>query len=1017
MKHAIVHVADIHYRKDAPEGASSIVKAFLEDVREQIKSLPGYQFFIAFAGDIAHAAGEPGSYESFIEEVDVRLTEMGLTKNARVLVPGNHDLDRTLVASSPDDHLAIFNEHTTTESDFNDFMCTPNALHEKFENYGLFLSDFAECDDSYCPEGWGRNLTDELGVFCLNSALCSFGGLNNIDDEGRLAINTRGLVDWCNKKTTTTNILLLHHPLDHLNTWSRTAIETTIENHFILCLSGHNHRPEVYHQRIPQDSVICSAPPLFCGKEAALAYSIIRFEDGEPADIIYREYSKGKFLPGSRISKNEDGVVELGNTHLRHLRYLEMVFHTALQSFKGQPEVFIEPTLSESREFSDGPNLLDSTIVSPKDTIVVAPPQFGLTCLALYMRVQAFRQKELWIYIDAKRTKVRKVERFIDEELQRYDVDAADIKCIMIDGWNGADTSHPNMLKQIDSICPNVPIMLFSNDPIFSELTYSLSKVDRTFEVLHLQALSRSAMRDLVSGYNNMKHVGEEDDLLSHMTGHMEAINIHRTPLNCLTLLRVREGRYNEKLLNKTKLMRAILFVLFTDYESFSYSSKSPDIDACTYALGRYCRGLIERSTRSFGSRSFIKTLERICQEELIQLDVRAMVAILLENNILIAYGSTFEFKHRYWIFYFAAHCMLHDDEFKSYILEKQRYVNFPEIIDFFSGIDGKQEGALRTLMSDLNDLIDKVDSSIGIEGPFNPLSTLLWNPSESFIEETRRQIAEKVDSSNLPSEIKDRHADEYYDSEAPYDQSINKFLNKYSVISLIQSIRASSRALRNSTFVKPALKLDASSAVLRAWEELSKVLFWISPLLAKDGRAVHDGIHLILADGFSTDIDKRFLEILMANPSNVLDMVKDDLSSNNVGLLLYEQLAENQSELQKHFVAKFLLTIRPADWNKHLLEHINRLHARSFYLGNLLGDLESQIRLGFLEGNEEGQLKRLVGAVLAKRRSLPKGSAEQRKPIPANMMLSDDNKLHIDRLLAKHKPNPANTFRKKRRG
>jgi hypothetical protein len=40
MNYAFVHVADIHYRKDAPEGASSIMKAFLADLDRQIKAMP-----------------------------------------------------------------------------------------------------------------------------------------------------------------------------------------------------------------------------------------------------------------------------------------------------------------------------------------------------------------------------------------------------------------------------------------------------------------------------------------------------------------------------------------------------------------------------------------------------------------------------------------------------------------------------------------------------------------------------------------------------------------------------------------------------------------------------------------------------------------------------------------------------------------------------------------------------------------------------------------------------------------
>ena len=1018
MKHAIVYVADIHYRPEAPEGASSIIKVLLDDVKEQIVRLSEHKFFIAFAGDIAQAGSQPGVYDSFAREVDSRLSEMGLARDARLVVPGNHDLDRDLVAGFLQEYKDIHEERSKTEPAFNDFMSTSNELHAKFDNYAKFLACFAEHNDELCRTGWGRQIADDISVYCLNSALCSFGGLEKINDEGQLAIYTRGLVDWCNNKPTNNNILLLHHPLDHLNTWSRTELQILIEKHFTICLCGHNHRPEVYHQKIPQNAMICTSPPLFCGKEATLAYSILLLEDGQPTSLVYREYSGGKFFPGASISKTNDGVVKLGTDYVRYLREIESTLQSALNSFKGQPNVFVEPTISESRAFSDAPNLLNDIIESPRDALIVAPPQFGLTCLSLYMRLQAYRQKKFWIYIDGAHVKARKIQRFIENEVQHYEKSTADLECIMVDGWDPDVQDHSNMLQQIHDAHPDVPVLLFTNDKAFLESTYDLSKVDRTFEVLHLQALNRLAMRQLVSEYTRSKPVGNEDDLHAHMAIHMEAINIHRTPLNCLTLLRVLDSSYSEKLLNKTKLMKAILFVLFTDYESFSHTSKSPGVDECTYALGRYCKHLVEQGERSFDSREFVTALKSICKEGLIPLDVDAMVNVLLENSILVQYGTDFEFKHRCWVFFFAANNMLHDDEFRSYILEQRRYVNFPEIIDFFAGIDGKRDDALRNLLADLKLLIKEVDSKIGIEGPFNPLSALLWNPSDEFIEETRRQIAEKVESSNLPPAIKDKQADKHYDSVAPYDQSIRKFLNEYSVTSLLCSICALSRALRNSTFVKPELKLEVSEVILNGWEEISKILFWLTPLLAKDGKALHDGLHVVLADGFSKDLNKRFCEILAANPENIVGRLKDDLVSNNVGLLLTEQLTKNESYLQKHFVALFLIAVRPDGWFQPLLEHLNRLHPRSFYLGNLLTALEHEVKLGFLKGRDEALLKRLVGAVLAKRSYMPKKSVKQsRKPIPSHSLLCDSNKLHLDKLLSKHRPTPAGAFRSKNSG
>jgi len=59
----------------------------------------------------------------------------------------------------------------------------------------------------------------------------------------------------------------------------------------------------------------------------------------------------------------------------------------------------------------------------------------------------------------------------------------------------------------------------------------------------------------------------------------------------------------------------------------------------------------------------------------------------------------------------------------------------------------------------------------------------------------------------------------------------------------------------------------------------------------------------------------------------------------------------------------------------------------------------------GLPKRHEESQLKRLAGAVLAKRRNASKKVLMSKKTIPENMVLSDRNKLLIDQLLANHEP------------
>lgn len=1002
-KYALIHISDIHYRKETPEGASSIIKAFLKDLEEQIQTKSDYQFMIAITGDIVQEGSDLDSYTAFINELDDELNKMRLPKTARLIVPGNHDIDRKVVKEKLSDFLEIHKKCSSSETSFNDTLSGYSIILSKFENYDLFLTEFTDHNEPYSALGWGKNINDELGVYCLNTALCSLGGFNGINDYGELAICTRNLVSWCNSQNNKTNILLMHHPIDNLNAWSKKEVQTIIDNHFSICLCGHSHLTEVYTSKLLPSSYICVAPPLFCEKDSLLAYSIIEIEENEPARILYREYSNGKFFPSHGLTNNQDGVIDLDNVNLKYLKEFEDDLNQALEAYKGQPKILIEPYISESREFNDKENLVNSVIDNPENILIVAPPQFGLTCLGRYMRFKALKANNFWLYVDILRENKKHIIRNIEKELNRFNRNKLDVRCVIIDNWDKANEEHIIISQNLDKYFEGIPLIFLSSENSYSGPLSGLEKVQRQFRTLHLQALKRNSIRQFVSHYNSQS--SDEEELLTLTTSQLESLNIHRTALNCHTLLRVHKSGYNEKLLNKSKLMKAILFVLFTDHESFYYNNSKPEVEDCTFVLGWFCKKLIENCTRSFDIIEFKKEIEDICEKHFMTLNIKVMMEVLIDNNILIKYGNMIEFKHRYWVFYFAAEYMCRDEKFKEYIMQKRRYANFPEIMDFYSGSDGQREDVLEILHSDLQSLISEVDEKIGIKGEFNPLSKFLWSPPDQLIEETRVQIAEKIESSNLPAELKDRQADNHYNSNTPYNQSINNFLNEYSVICLMGSISASSRALRNSTFVEPELKQRVAETIFKAWEEISKVIFWLSPILAINGRAIHDGFSLVLSDGFSNDPQIRLKQVLTANPNNVVRLLKDDLESKKIGKLFFKLLKDGTTELQKHFISIFLLEVRPSGWFDNLLEHINRLHPSSYYLGNMLSSIKSEIQLGSIRGSEEAQLKQLLGAILAKRRYASKALQNRTKEIPPNMVISEENKLPIDKLLTKHNP------------
>lgn len=694
----------------------------------------------------------------------------------------------------------------------------------------------------------------------------------------------------------------------------------------------------------------------------------------------------------------KDSAITHDNSHLRHLQEMEMQLQHALEAFKGQPTIFIEPKLSKKREFNDDPNELHKLMGNPSDTLVIAPSEFGLTCLGLHMQLEAYKKNELWLYVDSDLTKGRKIVDHIEKELLHYNANEQSLKCLILDSWNSEKFDHLTMVKNISNHFSGVPLIILSEDSLIPDVAGNLSKLNRKFELLHLQALSKNSMRKLVADYNKAKCIGTEDVVLSSLAGHLESINIHRTPLNCYTLLRVLDSSYNEKLLNKSKLLKAILFLLFTDHNSFSFLSEKPEVDECSFVLGSFCKDLVKEGTRHFDSATLAPRLREICNSNGIVLNVDAMLSVLRENNILVSCGDQMFFRHRYWIFYFAAEWMRHDDEFRLFVFNDRNYVNYPEIIEFYTGIDGKRTDALERILSDLTILTDQVDNKIGIDRNFDPLTPLLWNPTDEYLQQARCKIAEKVESSNLPVEIKDKHADKEYRSAAPYDQSVSRFLKDYSVLSLMHSIKAASCALRSSPFVKFELRKSLANAIFQGWEEISKVVFWLSPILAKEGRAIHDGFAVRLEEGFSSDLDQRFNEIIVANPCNIVRILGPDLASKKILPLVSESFRSTDSFLQKHMMALFVVAARPIGWQDSLYDYINRLNSRSFYLGDIMSRLTQEITFGDLEQGDELALKRLTRAIISKREYAPKVAGS--KEIARNKILSDENTMPIDQML-----------------
>lgn len=685
--------------------------------------------------------------------------------------------------------------------------------------------------------------------------------------------------------------------------------------------------------------------------------------------------------------KNTPSIANSSNTAVLVNKSEETILHNptslilgnrlkdSLSLFSNQPIIWIDPVLRKTNDISNNADdnfeskvNLKSIIEKPESIIIKSPPQFGLTCLANYMINEAWNNGSLWVYLDARTAKKDVIKKSVEKCISELNLTGKEISCIILDSWISTANGAKKILRNLCHEYKDIPIIVMQtiDDSIFKNGDEDV-KISRDFNVLHLLALPRNQIRKVVCNYNDKKNIGDEGIILEKVIKDLDALNIHRTPLNCITLLKVSENNFDESPVNRTKMIEMVLFVLFNLDDLPTYKIK-PDLKDCEYVLGRFCEKLIRAKNYRFSRDSFLNDLDSFCKEKLLPLEVSVVFDILYNNHIIMMMESEFVFRASYWIYYFAARRMYSNKDFRDYILYEQSYVSFPEIIEFYTGIDRDRADILELLRNDLEGICDTVDEKTGLPDDFNPLSVAEWTPSEESISQMQDAINEDVLNSKLPESLKDKYADRGYNQLKPYNQSIQSILQEYSLTVLIQKVKACSRALRNSDYVDPDIKRALLKEITRGWKQISKILFALAPLLALKGQAAFEGYNFILVgdtDGLSTE--EKINSIFFANPINVVDMFKHDLYSNKIGPLLFDGIETETDELVKHQLILLLISERPLEWKKHLEKYIATIPKNSYYLCNTVNYLSRAYEYDFATDTELSEMRHLLKMGFAK--------------------------------------------------
>jgi len=246
----MLHVSDIHFRSPqclVPEQDpdAAIRTRMMRDLAEQIKSL-GPVGAILIGGDVAFK-GAPEEYATawtWIQQLAI-ITKCPLERI--FVVPGNHDVDRSIVAASVPAQNAQHMIASASPAD-REWRLTQQLDHAE-SGQSLFLShaaynEFAAplmCQIWRERPFWHQDIDlgggVKLRVHGLTSTLLS--GKDGKDDvQGSLYLGPRQTV--LDPAPNTANMVLVHHPIDWLV--DGDAVDDALTGRAAFHLFGHKHK-------------------------------------------------------------------------------------------------------------------------------------------------------------------------------------------------------------------------------------------------------------------------------------------------------------------------------------------------------------------------------------------------------------------------------------------------------------------------------------------------------------------------------------------------------------------------------------------------------------------------------------------------------------------------------------------------------------------------------------------------------------------------------------------------------
>ncbi|MEI8288166.1 MAG: metallophosphoesterase [Verrucomicrobiota bacterium] len=280
----ILHISDLHAKLSEKDKLQTRVNALFDDIYRQNLTID----LLTFTGDIAFS-GKKEEYELANEILfEPLLKRFQVSQKKVVLIPGNHDVDRSLIDAMEESGL----RKSLTTSEIAGGVFKENKYSSKrLAGYYEFLKT-----RSNHPAGQFTHHSQsiqgfDIGVAGLNSAWRCSGD----KDRGKLFLTHEQVniaadaLDKCALR-----IALIHHPLDWFHPGEKEILED-LKRRFEIILTGHLHTSvSIEEQTTAYNSLFLTVPAIYAGAHGD-GYNIYRINiEDRTFTADFRKYIRNR---------------------------------------------------------------------------------------------------------------------------------------------------------------------------------------------------------------------------------------------------------------------------------------------------------------------------------------------------------------------------------------------------------------------------------------------------------------------------------------------------------------------------------------------------------------------------------------------------------------------------------------------------------------------------------------------------------------------------------------------------